>query len=248
MEEIKLDVQVRDQVGTRKIKRIRRENFVPAIVYGVETDPTTIKVDRSAYERIMRQHRGQSVVFRLNVMEGEKKLKDYSVIVKEEQHDPVSDRLLHIDFNRISLTKEIEVKVPLETKGEPVGVKRDGGSLEHILWELPVICLPTKIPQKIVVEVGHLEIGDAVHVKDITLPEGVRTKQDPDAILVSVIPPMKEELVTPLAEEGPKEPEVLKEKKPAEGEAKEEKAEAKKAETKKEEKAEPKAKEQKAKE
>lgn len=236
MEEIKLDAQVRDQVGSRKIKEIRRQNAVPAIVYGGENKPTNIKVDRSSYERIMRHHRGQSVIFRLNVMEGDKKLKDYSVIVKEEQHDPVSDKLTHIDFNRISLTKELEVKVPIETKGDPVGVKRDGGSLEHILWELPVICLPTKIPQHILIDVSQLEIGDAIHVKDITLPEGVRTKQDPEAILVSVIPPMKEEaLATP--EEGPKEPEVLKEKK-VEGEAKEEKGEGKK-----EEKAEPKAKE-----
>ena len=238
MEEIKLDVQVRDLVGSRKIKSIRRENAVPAIVYGGESKPTTIKVDRSNYERIMRHHHGQSVIFRLNVMEGEKKLKDYSVIVKEEQHDPVSDKLVHIDFNRISLTKELEVKVPIETKGDPVGVKRDGGSLEHILWELLVICLPTKIPQKIVVEVGHLAIGDAIHVKDITLPEGVRTKQDPATILVSVIPPMKEEAMAP-AEGGPTEPEVLKEKKPEAGEAKE----GEKAGGKKEEKAEPKAKE-----
>lgn len=238
MEEIKLDVQLRNQVGSRKIKSIRRENAVPAIVYGGETKPTSIKVDRSNYERIMRHHHGQSVIFRLNVMDGEKKLRDYSVIVKEEQHDPVSDQLVHIDFNRISLTKELEVKVPIETKGDPVGVKRDGGSLEHILWELSVICLPTKIPQKIVVEVGHLEIGDAVHVKDITLPEGVRTKQDPDTILVSVIPPMKEEAMSP-AEGGPTEPEVLKEKKPEAGEAKE----GEKAEGKKEEKAESKARE-----
>ena len=234
MEEIKLDAQVRIQVGSRKIKAIRRENAVPAIVYGGESKPTNIKVDRSNYERIMRHHHGQSVIFRLNVMDGENKLRDYSVIVKEEQHDPVSDKLVHIDFNRISLTKELEVKVPVETKGDPVGVKRDGGSLEHNLWELPVICLPTKIPQKIVVEVGHLEIGDAIHVRDITLPEGVRTKQDPDTILVSVIPPMKEEAMAP-AEGGPTEPEVLKEKKPEAGEAKE-------GEGKKEEKAEPKAK------
>src|SRR3989338_9963190 len=144
MEEIKLDAQVRVQVGSRKIKVIRRENAVPAIVYGCENRPTNIKVDRSNYDRIMSHHHGQSVIFRLNVMDGEKKLRDYSVIVKEEQHDPVSDRLLHIDFNRISMTKELEVKVPIETKGDPVGVKRDGGSLEHILWELQVVCLPTK--------------------------------------------------------------------------------------------------------
>lgn len=238
MEEIKLDVQIRKELGSRKIKAVRRENFVPAVVYGAGKDPTNIKVDRRIYERIVRQRRSQNVIFHLNVFEGEKKLRDYSAIIKEEQHDPVSDTLLHIDFNRISLTQEIHVKVPIEAKGEAIGVKRDGGSLDHALWELDVICLPTQIPAKIEVEVGHLLIGDAVHLKDITLPEGVRTKHDPEAILLSVVPPMKEEAAAPAAE-GPKEPEVLREKKE---EAKEEKGKEEKPEAKKAEKAEEKGK------
>ena len=150
MDEIKLDVQLRNQIGSRSVKIIRGENFVPAIVYGgKKRGPTAIKVDRGAYERIMRHHQGQSVVFHLNVLEGEKKLRDYSAIIKEEQHDPVSDDLMHIDFHRISLTEEIEVKVPVTTKGEANGVKVDGGSLDHTLWELDVVCLPTNIPEKI---------------------------------------------------------------------------------------------------
>lgn len=213
MDEIKLDVQARSEVGSRRIKKIRREDFVPAVVYGDGQGPSIVKVDRRVYERIMRSHRGQSVIFHLNVFEGDKKLRDCSVILKEEQHDPVSDALMHIDFNRISLTKEIEVKVPVHTTGEAVGVKKGGGSLDHHLWELDVICLPTKIPKNITIDVTNLEIGDAVHVTDIVLPDGVRTKHDPEGILVSVVPPMKEEVA--VAGETPKEPEVLKEKKEA---------------------------------
>ncbi len=212
MDEIKLDVQIRNEIGSRKIKTIRREDFVPAVVYGGKRGPTNIKVDRRAYERIMRLHKGQSVVFHLNVLEGEKQLRDYSTVVKEEQLDPVSDRLLHIDFKRISLKQDIEVKVPLELKGEAVGVKKDGGSLDHTLWELDIVCLPTNIPEKIEIDVTEMNIGDAVHVKDITLPAGVTTKHDPEGILCSVVPPMKEE--APVSEEeAPEEPEVTKEKK-----------------------------------
>lgn len=240
MEEIRLDVQLRNEVGSRRIKKVRRQNFVPAVVYGEEERSAVVKVDRRTYERITRQHKGQNVIFHLYVVDGDKTLGDYSVIVKEEQHDPVSDRLQHIDFNRISLTKAIEVKVPLLTKGEAVGVKRDGGSLDHVLWELDVICLPTQIPEGIEIEVGPLEIGDSIHVKDITLPPGVRTKHDPEAILVSVVPPMKEEPVGVPEEAAVQEPEVLKEKKKEEATAEEGKAE--KA-PKKEEKAEGKAKE-----
>ncbi len=228
MEEIKLDVQLRDRFGARKVKSVRRDSFVPAIVYGDNQKPTAIKVERRQYERIMRHHRGENLLFHLNVLDGEKKIKDYTAIVKEEQHEPVNESILHIDFYRINLKKEIEVKVKIVSKGEAIGVKQDGGSLEHVLWELDVICLPTKIPNKIEVEVTNLKIGDAIHVRDIVLPEGVRTKHDPDSILVTVVPPMKEEAPAVAAEAAaaPTEPEVTKEKKKepvAEAAAKEEK-------------------------
>lgn len=236
MEEIKLDVQIREKIGKQGAKLVRQEDAVPAIVYGgKKRGPTAIKVDRRSYERVMRTHRGQSVVFHLNVMEADKKLRDYSAIVKEEQHDPVSDALVHIDFHRISLTEELEVKVPIIPKGEAVGVKKDGGSLDHTMWELDIVCLPTNIPEKIEINVEELNIGDAIHIKDIVLPDGVKTNHDPEAILVSVVPPMKEaEVATEEGEEA--EPEVIGEKKEEEGAEKaEEKAEGK-AEEKGEEK------------
>lgn len=239
MEEIKLDVQIRNEIGSRGVRALRKNDFVPAIVYGGKNrKPTAIKVDRRAYERVMRLHQGQSVVFHLNVQQDGKKLRDYSAIVKEEQHEPVSDDLLHIDFNRISLTEEIEVKVQVVTKGEAKGVKADGGSLDHALWELDIVCLPTNIPEKISIDVTPLEIGDAVHVKDIVLPAGVKTNHDPEAILVSVVPPMKE-VEEPAEGEELTEPEVIGEKKEGEEEKAEEKAEEKpkeKAEDKGEEK------------
>ena len=214
MEELKLDVQVRKETGTRKVRGIRRNNAIPAVVYGGKEKTTPIQVNRKDFERIERTHRSESVIFRLNIMDGDKKLKDYSAIVKEVQHHPVSDTALHIDFNRISLTKEIEVKVPIIAKGETVGVKQDGGSLDHVLWELEVICLPTKIPNNIEVDVSSLKINDTIHIKDLRLPEGVKTKHDPESIVFMVAPPMKEVPVAEVATEAAAtEPEVIKEKK-----------------------------------
>jgi large subunit ribosomal protein L25 len=212
MEEISLEVHIRNEVGSGKVKITRREGMVPCVAYGGDRGPTSLKVERKAYERIRRQHAGESIIFHLNVFEGDKKLRDYSAIVKEEQHDPVTDEVVHIDFHRISLLEELEVKVPVVAKGEPLGVKRDGGSLEHGLWELEVVCLPTKIPQHIVIDVSALEIGDSIHVRDIQLPEGVVTPHDPEAVVFTVAPPQKEEeeiIKTP----GATEPEVIKEKK-----------------------------------
>jgi large subunit ribosomal protein L25 len=212
MEEISLEVRIRNEVGSQKVKIARREAMVPCVAYGGDRGPTSLKVERKVYERIRRQHAGESIIFHLNVYEGDKKLRDYSAIVKEEQLDPVTDEIVHIDFHRISLLEEIEVKVPVVAKGEAIGVKRDGGSLEHGLWELEVVCLPTKIPQHINVDVSGLEIGDSIHVRDIRLPEGVVTPHDPDAVVFTVAPPQKEEEPTVKAP-GAAELEVIKEKK-----------------------------------
>src|SRR3989338_8151256 len=243
MEEIKLDVQLRKELGSRKIRRVRRENFVPAILYGSGKDTLPIKVDRKIYERIRRLHHGETVIFHLNVLDGQKKVKDFPALVKEEQLDPVNDNVLHIDFNQISLKDKIKVKVPVEAKGEPIGVKRDNGSLDHVMWELEVTCLPTAIPHHIEVEVSHLAIGDNIYVKDLVLPEGVTTKADPEGIVFHVVPPMKEVTIEEVVPGAKAEPEVIKEKKPEAGEKAEEGGEKEaKKEVKKEEKKEPAAK------
>lgn len=194
------------------LKLVRGMDFVPAVVYGGKEEPTNVKVDRREFQKIMRQHRGQNVIFHLNVLDGEKKLQDYTVIVKDEQHHPVHDTLLHLDFKRISLKEEVEVDVPIVCVGEPIGIKKTGGSLDQPMHELSVICLPTNIPSKIEVNVAHLEIGDAIHVSDLVLPANVRTKQDPESMVASVVPPMKDEEAI-AAEESISEPEITREKK-----------------------------------
>lgn len=212
MEEVQLQVQLRKETRQKLLKLVRGNDFVPAVVYGGKEEPTNIKVNRRDFEKIMRTHRGQNVIFHLNVLEGEKKLQDYTAIVKDEQLHPVHETILHLDFKRISLKEEIEVKVPLVCIGEPIGIKKAGGSVDQPMHELSVICLPTNIPQKIEVNVAHLEIGDAVHVRDLVLPANVRTKQDPESMVASVVPPMKDEAAI-AAEEGISEPEITKEKK-----------------------------------
>ncbi len=212
MEEVKIDVQIRSEVGSQKVKDLRRTgDVIPGIVYGGGQEPTPVQVDRRTYERVRRQHHGE-VLFHLNVKEGEKSVRDYSAIVKEEQHDYVTDQIIHVDFKRISLKEKIEVRVPLAPKGEPIGVKRDKGSLEHILWELDIVCLPMDIPEQIEVDVAALEIGQVICVSNIQLPKGVETKHDPEAIVFSVTPPRREE-ETPAAVEPGAEPEVIKKEK-----------------------------------
>ncbi len=230
MEQIQLDVQLRKEIGTAKAQQVRRAGFIPAVVYGGGSKPTLIAADRKVYDRIHRQHLGESLIYHINVMDNGKKVADFPAIIKDLQQHPVSEDVIHLDFARISLDKEIEIKIKIVTKGDAIGVKRDGGTLDHVMWELDIICLPTNIPHHIEVDVTNLGVHDAVHVKDLVLPAGVKTKHDLDSVVVSVVGSMKEEGAVAEGEGAGAELEVLKEKKKEEG------ADAKKPEAKKDDK------------
>ncbi len=224
MEEIFLDAQAREDLGRGKVKDLRGQGYIPAVVYAQGKESLAIKVSHHELLQLVHQHRIEGIVINLKVKD-DKKQKSRPCLIKEIQYDPVHDDIIHVDFNEISLTKEIKVNVPVIAKGEPVGVKQEGGSLEHILWEIEVECLPTNIPKNIEVDVAQLKIGDSVHIKDLILPSGVKVLDDPGAIVLSVAAPMKEEVpVVPAEGEEVQEPEVIKEKKavPAEGEGEEE--------------------------
>jgi len=230
MEEILLEAQLREELGRGKVKDLRDAGFIPAVVYGESKDSLVIKVWRAELLRLIHQHRAENMVVNLKIKDDKKK-KSRSCLIKEIQYDPVHGDIRHVDFNEISLTKAIRVNVPVEAKGEAVGVKQEGGSLEHILWEIEIECLPTDIPKNIEVDISLLKLGGAIHVKDINFPDKIKVLTDPQAVVLSVAAPMKEEVAAEAVEgEEKKEPEVIKEKKevPAEGEDEEAKEKVKK--------------------
>jgi large subunit ribosomal protein L25 len=219
MEELFLDAEQRQETGRGKVKDLRDAGFVPAVVYSGGKESTPIKLSHRQLVQLVHHHRIESAVINLKVKDDLKKSRP--CLIKEIQYDPVHGEIVHVDFNEISLTKAIKVNVPVTTKGEAVGVKQEGGSLEHILWELEVECLPTAIPKAIEVDITALKLKDSIHVKDIVPPEGVKILNDPSVIILTVAEPMKEEVVVaPVEGEVTQEPEVIKEKKevPAEGE------------------------------
>ena len=223
MEEILLEAQIRQELGRGKVKDLRDAGFIPAVVYGESKDSLVIKVSHSELLRLIHQHRAENMVISLKIKDDKKK-KNRSCLIKEIQYDPVHGDIRHVDFNEISLTKSIRVNVPVEVKGEAVGVKQEGGSLEHILWEIEIECLPADIPKNIEVDVSNLKLGEAIHIKDISFSAKIKVLSDPQAVVLSVAAPMKEEVPVAPVEGGEKlEPEVIKEKKevPAEGEGEE---------------------------
>ncbi len=221
MEEILLEAELREEKGSAKARELRNKGYLPSIVYSHGKEALSIKIPKGALLKLMHQHRLEGVILTLKIKD-DKKAKGRPCLVKEMQLDPVKEDIIHMDFNEISLTETIKVNVPIETKGESVGVKQEGGSLEHILWELEVECLPTNMPKNIEIDISALKLGDAIHVKDITFPGGVKSLNDPDAIVLHIAAPMKEEAPAEAVEgEAKAEPEVIKEKKeaPAEGAA-----------------------------
>ncbi len=217
MEELILEAQLREGLGKNKSKALRHQGLIPAVVYSGGKESLAIKISRGELLKLIHQHQVENAVITLKVKD-DKKGSGRPCMIKEMQHDPVKGEILHVDLNEISLTKAIKVNVPVTTRGEAPGVKSDGGSLEHILWEIEIECLPTDIPKHIDIDISSLKIGDSIHIKDIQFPPKVKVLNEADAIVVSVAAPMKEEV--PAAEgTEPTEPEVLKEKKeePAEG-------------------------------
>ncbi len=225
MEELFLDAEIREEIGKGKIKGLRDKGFVPAVIYSEGKDALPLKLSHRQLVQLIHQHRIEGVIINLNIKD-EKKQKTHPCVIKEIQHDPVYGEIVHVDFNQISLTQKIKVNIPVTVKGEAAGVKLEGGSLEHVLWEIEVECLPVNIPKDIEVDISSLKLGESIHIKDMPVPEGVKILNDPGAIIVTVAAPMKEEVPEEAVEgEASQEPEVIKEKKevPGEGEPSEEK-------------------------
>ena len=217
MEQVKLEAKVRKELGKEVVKRERVKGIIPAVVYRKGEKSMPLFLDRKSMDKALHTSAGENALINLKI-EGDEKAKAKTCILKEIQHDPLSGHILHVDFNEISLTEEIKVSVPLAAKGESVGVKQEGGVLEHLLWEIQVECLPTDIPQKLEVDVSNMKIGDALFIKDIVAPKGVKILNDPEVRIFAVDKPIEivPEEVAAAAETAPAEPEVLKQKKPEE--------------------------------
>jgi len=233
MEELFLDAEIREEIGKGKVHGLREKGFVPAVVYADGKSALSLKLSHRQLVQLIHHHRIEGVIINLNIKD-DKKQKSRPCLIKEIQHDPVHGEIVHVDFNQISLTKAIKVNIPVAVKGEAIGVKQEGGSLEHVLWDIEIECLPTSIPKDIEIDITQLKMGESIHIKDVIVPQGVKILNDPGAIVLSVIAPMKEEAPVEAVEgEAKLEPEVIKEKKEVPGEAgAEEGKEAKKEEKK----------------
>ena len=173
-----LIAQPRTSEGTGAVNRLRKAGSIPAVVYGRKTAVTNVQVNSKVFTKLLESSASDNILVSLKLDSGEQ-----LALVQEVQHDHLRGGILHVDFHAIAMDEEIHAEVPVEAVGEAEGAKL-GGLIESIHHTLEVRCLPKDLPERLTVDVTNLKVGEAIHVRDITLPEGVRAKLDGDVVIL----------------------------------------------------------------
>lgn len=209
-----IKADARDEFGTRNARRLREQGKIPAIIYGHGEQAQAVTLSEHEIE--------------LAVLHGERLLEvnlgnaKQNVLIKELQYDTFGQEILHVDLARVSLDERVEVTVPIVLRGTPAGAAEDG-VLQQSTAEVRIECVVTAIPDEVRAAVGDLQIGDALHMSDLELPEGATLLEPPETVICTVVV-IAEEVVEEAEEEpGEGEPEVIGEKKEPEDEAEGEK-------------------------
>ncbi len=230
MEAKALTVLPREGAGKGLARKLRSDGMIPAVIYGSDISPQTVSVRRRELLGVLRASQSGNIIIDLKVSGDDSRT--YKVLVKDIQKDPVEGDLLHVDFQQISLTKEIHVNIPLRLTGVAYGVKTMGGILEFVQREVAVACLPTDIKDFIEIDITDLKIGDSVHAGDLVLDK-LELLTNPNQVLVMIAAPTISKIAeaaeavegeegavegAEAAEEGgeQKEPEVISEKRKGE--------------------------------
>ena len=194
------------------LTKIRLSGEVPAVIYGEGQTPVHVSVSEKEMDKALNREGGQNTVIRLKIKNSNGEVSKL-VMIKEVQYEPVRGRLLHADFQNISLEKKITVKVLVKAEGVAEGVK-NGGILEYLARQLTVRCLPANIPDAIIVDVTNLKVAQALHVSDLKLPEGIEILESKTRPVITVGIPseIKEEDLAAATAAPSTEPEVIGEK------------------------------------
>ena len=199
MERLELQTTVRESTGNSPARSLRRSGHIPAILYGPKTDPVLLSVNVKELEQVFKRGNVYQIILNLVIQNGKKITK--AAMVKELQTHPVSGNFIHIDFYEIDMKRQINVMVPVITKGQPVGVE-NGGMLNIVRREIELLCLPGDIPEAIEIDITDLDIGDSIHIEDIPLGENVEVSADFNFTVVTVLSPTVEEEEVVEEEEG----------------------------------------------
>jgi len=213
-----IEAQTRTPGGKNVNRRLRKSGRIPAVIYGPGKQPVVVSVDPGDVNTILHSESGRNTIFAVNVDGSGQN----NAMVKDYQLDPVKGNLIHADFLEIAMDRLLELTVNIEIVGEAPGVKLDGGIMDFVTRSIEVECLPSDIPESIKVDVGTLKINDYIRVKNLQTDAKVKILTDPEVVIVTIVPPIKEEVPVEAAVETAVEPEVIKKGKAVEEGAEEE--------------------------
>ncbi len=185
-----LNVETRVRTGKGGSRKVRSEGLVPAVIYGKGVESLNLCLNPKDLQEAVATEAGWNTLITL---QGDGAFDGKVVILKDMQIDAIRRDVQHVDFHAIDLKKNIAVMVPVKPVGKSRG-EIEGGTLQLVRHELQVYCLPTNIPISIEIEVTELEVGDVVHVEEITLPEGVESQHDVNFTVLTVVGRMAEEV------------------------------------------------------
>ncbi|HPQ53837.1 MAG TPA: 50S ribosomal protein L25/general stress protein Ctc [Spirochaetota bacterium] len=183
-----LNADLRTEKGKNACNKIRSGGFIPAVMYS-HGESEALQVSAKDFSTMFKGHISESVLIDLNI-KGKSGSDGDKVFIKDYQVDPVTDKVIHLDFYKITAGEKITTKVPVELVGTPTGARK-GGILEHMERDLEIECLPRNLREKIEIDVTNLEIGESIHIKDLKEYEGVEFLGDGDRIIVAVLAPTK---------------------------------------------------------
>ena len=201
--DVNLTAEIRQRKGRRSRNLLVSGGKIPAVVYGKGIDSMAVAVDAREVTKILQKF-GTSQLLDLKVNDNQ-----YKVMIKDLQHHPLSQQLMHMDFLKVDLNVQIKTNVPIRLVGEPQGIK-EGGTLQQQLREVEVECLPNNMPEAIEVDISHLAVGEGIHVSDLPALTGVEIISTPDTVIASLVvaqsaPAEDEEEETEVVEAAPEE-------------------------------------------
>lgn len=197
MERVSLEAKRRDGTGTSKVRKLRLQGLVPAVVYGRGREPVPVTVDGRSLRASLHTHAGVNVLIDLSIANGSRSTE--TVMVREVQRGMFRREIIHVDFHTIDLTETLEAHVRLVFTGQAKGVVDDGGVLEIHLREVVVECLPAQIPESIEIDISALGVGDSLHASDIKMPAEVTMVTSAEEAIATVVMPKEIEEVAPAA-------------------------------------------------
>jgi large subunit ribosomal protein L25 len=213
MKSVPLNAFSRTQVRRGEVKKLRNSGRIPAVIYGRQQESQSLEILSKDMENLVHHSVSENVLVDLAVKDDARPKR--LALVQEVQHHALSGAMLHVDFHEVAENEKVTISVPVEASGEATGVKNSGGVLEHVLFKIKVRALPKDLPEVIILDVSHLEIGQAIHIGDIKPPDNVEILGDKHISVIAVAAALTEAQEAAAAEAAGAtgEVEMIKEKK-----------------------------------